>query len=236
MILRNVSDPSAARKVISDVSRSTSSPDAVPASPRPTGYVGLTFDDGPNPASTSALLEALEAGGARATFFIWGEHADQYPELLRDVRSAGMWIANHAYTHPHLPQIEEASAFQEISRTQQTIQRITGTAPTLFRPPYGETNAQVTAGAQRLGLTEVLWTVDSQDWNGAGTDQIVAAAATVQPGGVILMHDGYQTTIDAIPGILAGLASRGLRPGKIVHAPADVSGDGQISHAVAVAP
>ncbi|MDT0541875.1 MULTISPECIES: polysaccharide deacetylase family protein [Streptomyces] len=182
----------------------------------PNGYVGLTYDDGPNPSSTQALLTALRAGGAKATFFIWGQHAEQYPDLLRAEQAAGMWIANHTATHAHLTQIGEPAAYHEIATAQSTIQRITGQAPTLFRPPYGETNAQVKSDAARLGLTEVLWNVDSQDWNGAGTQQIVQAAATLRAGGIILMHDGgYQSTVGAVPQILSGLAARGLCPGRI---------------------
>ncbi|MFE2028839.1 polysaccharide deacetylase family protein [Streptomyces hygroscopicus] len=182
----------------------------------PGGYVGLTYDDGPNPASTQALLTALRAGGAKATFFIWGQHAEQYPDLLRAEQAAGMWIANHTMTHPHLTQIGEPAAYNEIAGAQNTIQRVTGQTPALFRPPYGETNAQVRSDEARLGLTEVLWSVDSQDWNGASTQQIVQAAATMRAGSIILMHDGgYQTTVGAVPQILSGLAARGLCPGRI---------------------
>jgi peptidoglycan/xylan/chitin deacetylase (PgdA/CDA1 family) len=83
---------------------------------------------------------------------------------------------------------------------------------------------QAAASLTFLGLTEVLWTVDSRDWAGASTDEIVQAASRLQPGGIILIHDGgYQTTIDAVPRMLSGLASRGLCPGKIVYTPADTS-------------
>jgi peptidoglycan/xylan/chitin deacetylase (PgdA/CDA1 family) len=183
---------------------------------QPTGYVGLTFDDGPHPSTTMPLLEALRAHGAPATFFIWGEHAEAHPDLLRAEVSAGMWIANHTYTHPRLSRLGEPAVVDEIASTQRTIRRITGLTPTLFRPPYGDTNTGIRAGAARLGLTEVLWSVDTLDWAGASTAEIVAAAATVRPGGIILMHDlGYQTTVDAVPQILRDLADRGLRPGRI---------------------
>ena len=193
------------------------------------GYVGLTYDDGPTASETTALLNALRSGGAKATFFIWGAHADQYPNLLRSEQQAGMWIGNHTYTHPHLTQIGEPAAYQEIARAQQTIRTITGLTPTLFRPPYGETSAQVHTDEARLGLTEVLWTADSRDWAGASTAQIVQAAATLQPGGIILMHDGYATTVNAVSPILSGLTGRGLCPGKIVYSAA-------LGRAVAVAP
>lgn len=207
------------------------------AGPCRNGYVGLTYDDGPNPISTMALLHELKAGHARATFFIWGQHAMQYPGLLKAEQAAHMWIGSHTFTHPHLTQIGEPAAYEEIASAQQAIWQITRRLPTLFRPPYGETGDQVRADEASLGLTEVLWTVDSRDWAGASADEIVQAASTLQPGGIILMHDGgYQTTIDALPRILADLASRGLCPGKIVYTPADISGDGQIFHAIAVAP
>lgn len=185
------------------------------------GFVGLTYDDGPNAGTTMQLLNALRAGGARATFFIWGQHAQQNPNLLRAEVSAGMWIANHTMTHPHLTQIGEPAAFNEISQAQQVIRQISGITPTLFRPPFGETNAQVRADEARLGLTEVLWSVDSRDWAGASTAQIVQAASTLRAGGIILMHDnGFQTTVQAVPQILSGLSSRGLCPGRIVRSAA----------------
>ena len=199
----------------------------------PPGYVALTFDDGPHPGSTVPLLRALQAARARATFFICGEHALQHPGLLRAQQAAQMWIGNHTFSHPRLTQLTEPAAYQEIARAQQAIRQITGQPPTLFRPPYGDTDGRVRAGAAGLGLAEVLWTVDSRDWAGATSDEIVAAAATVQPGGIILLHDGgYQATVDAVPHILRGLAGRGLRPGRIGYQPA---GDGR-RHAVAMAP
>ncbi|MGW4115712.1 polysaccharide deacetylase family protein, partial [Actinosynnema sp. NPDC004786] len=117
--------------------------------------------------------------------------------------------------HPHMTQLNQAQMTTEISQTQQAIQNATGTAPKLFRPPYGETNNTLKAVQAQFGLTEVLWNVDSQDWNNASTAQIVQAASTLQNGGVILMHDGYQTTINAIPQIAANLASRNLCTGMI---------------------
>jgi peptidoglycan/xylan/chitin deacetylase (PgdA/CDA1 family) len=180
------------------------------------GHVALTFDDGPHPATTIPLLEALYAGGALATFFIWGEHAVRHPDLLRTVRSTGMWIGNHTYTHPYLTRLRESAVLREIGQTQQIIRQITGLRPTLFRPPFGDTNAKVRWVAAHVGLAEVLWTVDTRDWAGASTRHIVRAAAAVQPGGIILMHDnGFHTTVRAVPEILSVLADRGLAPGKI---------------------
>ncbi|MBV1853723.1 polysaccharide deacetylase family protein [Catellatospora tritici] len=179
------------------------------------GYVALTYDDGPIAGNTTNLLNALTANGVRATFFNIGQKAQANPSLVQAQKNAGMWIGNHSWTHPHLTQLSTAQITSEISQTQQAIQQATGVAPKLFRPPYGETNATLKSIEAQFGLTEVLWSVDSQDWNGASTAQIVQAASTLQNGGVILMHDGYQTTVSAIPQIVANLNSRNLCAGMI---------------------
>ncbi|MGP4028282.1 polysaccharide deacetylase family protein [Actinomadura sp. 3N407] len=178
------------------------------------GYVALTFDDGPT-GQTSALLSALQRNGLRATMFNTGQNAQNNPSLVNAQKNAGMWIANHSWSHPHLTQLPQSQIMSELQRTQQALQQITGTAPRLFRPPYGETNSTVRAVEQQLGLTEVLWDVDSQDWNGASTAQIVQRAGSLQNGQVILMHDGYSTTIAAVPQIAANLKSRNLCAGMI---------------------
>ncbi|PNQ80127.1 xylanase deacetylase [Paenibacillus peoriae] len=179
------------------------------------GYVALTFDDGPNPSNTKALLSALKQNGLRATLFNLGQNAQNNPSLVRDQQAAGMWIGNHSWSHPHMTQLSTSQMSSEITRTQQTIQSITGTAPKLFRPPYGETNATLKSIETQNGLTEVLWNVDSQDWNGASTAQIVAAAGKLKNGDVILMHDQYQTTLQAIPQIAQNLKNRNLCSGMI---------------------
>ncbi len=177
--------------------------------------MGLTFDDGPIAGSTPALLSALRSAGVRATFFNIGNKVASNASLARSQKDAGMWIGNHSWTHPHLTQLSQSQISSELSQTQQALQQATGDTPKLFRPPYGETNSTLKAVEQQQGLTEVLWSVDSQDWNGASTSAIVQAASTLQNGGVILMHDGYQTTVNAIPQIVSDLTSRGLCAGMI---------------------
>lgn len=214
-------------------------PEPRPRPPRraacPERYVALTFDDGPTPATLPALLARLRAAGARATFFNQGDNAEANPELVLAQQQAGMWIGNHTYTHPHLPEVGEA-AFTEIHGTQQVLHRITGEWPALFRPPYGETNDQVRADEARLDLLEVLWTVDSRDWAGATADDIVATARALQPGGILLMHDWAQASIDALPQIINDLRDRGLHPGKIAFTPRKVPFGDTPFHAIAVAP
>ncbi|MFF3329466.1 polysaccharide deacetylase family protein [Streptomyces sp. NPDC002888] len=178
------------------------------------GYVGLTFDDGPS-GNTSALLNALKQNGLRATMFNQGQYAAANPSQVRAQVTAGMWVGNHSYTHPHLTQQSQAQIDSEISRTQQAIAGAGGGTPKLFRPPYGETDATVKSVAAKYGLTQIIWDVDSQDWNGASTDAIVQAAARLTNGQTILMHDWSANTLAAIPRIAQGLAARNLCAGMI---------------------
>jgi peptidoglycan/xylan/chitin deacetylase (PgdA/CDA1 family) len=178
------------------------------------GYVGLTFDDGPS-GNTPNLLNALRQNGLRATMFNEGQYAAAYPSQVRAEVSAGMWVGNHSYTHPHLTQMSQAQVDSEISRTQQAIANAGGGTPKLFRPPYGETNSTVQSVEARYGLRQIIWDVDSQDWNNASVDAIVQANGRLTNGQVILMHEWPGNTLAAIPRIAQVLASRGMCAGMI---------------------
>ncbi|MGH3380074.1 MAG: polysaccharide deacetylase family protein [Actinoallomurus sp.] len=179
------------------------------------GYVGLTFDDGPSNDHTPALLNALRQNGLRATLFNEGQYAAAYPSQVQAEAAAGMWIGDHSYTHPHLTQESQAQIDSELGQTQQAIANAGGGTPKLFRPPYGETNATLKSVEARYGLTEIIWDVDSQDWNGASTDQIVQANARLGNGQIILMHEWPANTLAAIPRIAQTLAGKGLCAGMI---------------------
>ncbi|CCH28493.1 polysaccharide deacetylase family protein [Actinosynnema sp. NPDC047251] len=189
----------------------------VPANAAPgcSGYVALTYDDGPNPGFVRPLLAALKAARARATFFDVGARAEERPDLVRETVRAGHWLGNHSWSHPALTTLPPTELTAELSRTQDVLREATGRTPTLFRPPYGDTNDAVRAEARRQGLTEVLWTVDTVDWSGVPTEAIVRSATAAKSGDIILMHDGYQTTVDAVPQIVKGLKAKHLCPGKI---------------------
>jgi len=147
--------------------------------------------------------------------FNTGQNAASYPAQVRAQVAAGMWVANHSYTHPHLTQLSQAQVDSEISRTQSAIANAGGGTPKLFRPPYGETNATVQSVAAKYGLRQIIWDVDSQDWNNASTDAIVAAVGRLGNGQIILMHDWPANTRAAIPRIAQNLASRGMCAGAI---------------------
>lgn len=178
------------------------------------GYVGLSFDDGPGD-TTAELLSALRENGLRATMFNQGDNATAHPQLVASQVEAGMWVGNHSYSHPHMTELTESEMDEEISRAQEAIADAGGGVPELFRPPYGETNETLRAVAEARGLTEILWDVDSMDWNGATVEQIVQANAGLTDGQVIVMHDWPPNTLAAIPRIAETLKGKGLCSGEI---------------------
>jgi endo-1,4-beta-xylanase len=179
------------------------------------GYVALTFDDGPTGSTTNQLINALRQGGATATVFPTGSNAQANPSLMQAYRNAGLQIGNHSWDHPHLTTMTQSQMQSQLSRTQQAIQQTAGVTPNLFRPPYGETNATLRQVEASLGLREIIWDVDSQDWNNVSAAQIRQAAGRLTNGQIILMHDWPQNTIQALPGILQDLQSRNLCTGHI---------------------
>ncbi|SHG76276.1 polysaccharide deacetylase family protein [Streptoalloteichus hindustanus] len=190
---------------------------ATAATPHCSGYVALTYDDGPHKQFTRPLLSALQSVGARATFFNIGYNEEANPDLLRATVAAGMWLGNHSWSHPHLTKVDPAELTKQLAETQRVTREIVGQTPTLFRPPYGDTNAAVEAEARRQGMAQVMWTVDTWDWAGVSTEKIVKAASTAKAGGIILMHDGHRNTLAAVVPIVRDLRARGLCPGKIVN-------------------
>ncbi len=177
------------------------------------GYVALTFDDGPG-GNTNTLLGILKTAGVQATLFNIGQNAASNAALVKAEVAAGMWVSNHSYTHGHMTSMSQSQMQDELSKTNQTLTQ-NGASPKVFRPPYGETNATLQSAASAAGLKLVTWDVDSQDWNGASTDAIVSAAGKLTNGQVLLMHDTYQTTNAAIPKIVANLKAKGLCAGMI---------------------
>jgi endo-1,4-beta-xylanase len=181
----------------------------------PAGYVALTFDDGPTSGTTNQLISALQQKGATAVVFPTGQNAQANASGMRAYANAGLQIGNHSWDHPYLTNMSQAQVQQQLSSTQQTIQQTSGVTPKLFRPPYGSTNSTVRQVASSLGLTEVIWDVDSKDYDSASVSAIRQAASGLRAGQVILMHDWPANTIQALPGILDDLAARGLCTGHI---------------------
>jgi peptidoglycan/xylan/chitin deacetylase (PgdA/CDA1 family) len=177
--------------------------------PRPGRMVALTFDGGPS-SHTPRVLSILRRHGAHATFFVRGDAISGRTALLRRQLAEGHELANHSYSHPHLP------SYRQLARTTRLIRAATGFSPCLFRPPYGDWDGRLVGDAWRLGMATIQWDVDTLDSLGAGPGTVRARASSLPgPGSIILMHDGEgvrPASLRMLPGILAALRRRNLRP------------------------
>ena len=159
--------------------------------------VALTFDDGPSGTSTPVLLEGLRKRGVRATFFVVGENVEkgENAQILREMSADGHLIGNHTYNHVQLDKISKEAAKEEIETTNQKIFEITGVYPAWLRPPYGEWRKNLDFYVE---MFPVLWDVDTLDWKSKNVDSIMKIVRSeVSDGAVILMHDAYQSSVDA---------------------------------------
>lgn len=177
----------------------------------PHKLLALTFDDGPDERITSQILDALAEHGARATFFVLGRQAKTHPELLQRIVAEGHALGNHSYSHPQRTTASEAQS--ELDRTDALIADVAGQKPTVYRPPYGIVDGNLTRAALALGYAAVLWTISSADTRPIDADTIARNVIyTPNPGDIVLMHDGagHQATADAVPRILRELGEAGF--------------------------
>ncbi len=172
--------------------------------------ISLTFDDGPHPLGTPAVLDAL--GDTKATFFMVGERVLKAPDVAREVVARGHEIAIHAHRHRHLLRLTPRAIARDLDEAYDAIATHTGTAPTLHRPPYGIYSWPALREVRRRGWTPLLWSRWGHDWRARTTPGRIAAEVTrdLQPGDVLLLHDGddysapgsWRNTVAALPEIL----------------------------------
>jgi peptidoglycan/xylan/chitin deacetylase (PgdA/CDA1 family) len=183
-----------------------------------TKMVALTFDDGPTPYSSPAILSFLEQSHTPATFFVLGQYAKAYPYLIRREAADGFAIGVHTWDHPDMQLLSVSARAYQFGATIQQLHTDLGSGfcAWLWRPPYGAVDSAIVAQADAFGLTTIYWDVDPADWSRPGTMVIVnRVLSQVRPGSIILLHDGpaaREQTAAALPYILAGLRSRGLVP------------------------
>jgi peptidoglycan/xylan/chitin deacetylase (PgdA/CDA1 family) len=182
--------------------------------------VALTFDDGPHPEGTPAVLEALGAAGARATFFLVGEQVLRRPAVAAQIAAAGHLIALHGHRHRLQLRLTAVQVAGDLARGAAAIQDATGVTPVLHRPPYGIYSGGGLAAAREAGLKPLLWSRWGKDWRRFTTPRRIAARAVgrARPGDVILLHDAdfysargsFRHTVEALPAILTELERRGI--------------------------
>lgn len=182
--------------------------------------VAITFDDGPHPEGTPAVLEALARLGAPATFFLTGEQVARYPAVAREIVDRGHSIGLHGHLHRPLPLRMPRSSAQDIRTAYAVIEQATAAEPSLYRPPYGAANPAALLAARRAGLRPVLWARWGRDWERRASAASVSARLTrnLRGGEILLLHDAdhyaapgsWRTTVAALPAIAETVVRAGL--------------------------
>lgn len=169
--------------------------------------VALTFDDGPNAKYTPKLLAGLKERGVSATFFLMGKNIGGNEKLVRQIQEEGHLIGNHTYNHVQLNRISEARAREEIEKTSNEIYEVTGEYPAYIRPPFGSWRRNLELSVSML---PVFWDIDTLDWKSQNVKAVLRIVnAQVHDGSIILMHDGYQSSVDAALEIVDTLTREG---------------------------
>ncbi len=199
-----------------------------PALERLEAGVALTFDDGPDPDGTPAVLDALAAAGARAVFFLVGEQVEAHPDLARRVADEGHAVALHGFRHVEHDELG-AAVRADLERGAAATSAATGVEPRLYRPPYGRFTEESYRAVSELGLEPVYWSAWGGDWEPIPAERIAELAIRdLVPGAILLLHDSarYATrpsaapTAAALPAILAEMRDRGLEPVTVPAGPA----------------
>lgn len=170
--------------------------------------VALTFDDGPS-EYTWQIVQALENAGGRATFFVVGNRVPTHQAALERILSIGNEIASHSFSHPSLVKLSQDQIRVQVQNTDAVLVNAVGITAALLRPPYGAINEQV---AQTVGKPMILWSVDTQDWKSRNKDKVIQHVKThVQDGDIVLMHDLYESTAEAVEVLAPWLVEQGYQ-------------------------
>lgn len=180
---------------------------AADTQPREVKKIAITFDDGPHPVYTPKLLEGLRKRDVVATFFVTGENAEQYPEIIKQMSEDGHLIGNHTYSHIQLTSSNREKFRAELVKTNEVLKEITGKDVSFVRPPYGSWDKSF---ENELNMFPVLWNVDPLDWCCNNADCIVQKVEkNAKENAIILLHDYYKTSVQAALRIVDDLTKQG---------------------------
>lgn len=172
-----------------------------------TKKVALTFDDGPHPEYTPLLLDGLKERNVSAAFFLMGKNAEKYPDIVERMAKEGHTVGNHSYSHVQLSAMKEIEACKEMTQANRVIEAITGKKPDYIRPPFGAWSHNLDC---ITNMIVVLWDVDPLDWKCQNTDLVVKrVVSNVKEDDIILLHDSYETTVEATFQIIDTLQKEG---------------------------
>jgi polysaccharide deacetylase family sporulation protein PdaB len=170
----------------------------------------ITFDAAWGDASTKELVDILGRYDVKATFFVIGKWAEQYPDDVKMLADNGMEVMSHSYAHDHMTQLSSDAIKADINKCSDAIEKLTGTRPTLFRCPYGDYDDHVINAVRSLGMEPIQWDVDSLDWKGIKAPEIEKRVESkVKNGSIILFHNAGENTPQALPSVIEYLLSQG---------------------------
>ena len=188
-------------------------------------HVALTFDDGPDPVSTPAFLDLLDAYDRRATFFVLGEHVAAHRQVVEDIAARGHELGVHGWDHRWVGRKRYPTLVADLARTSTAVSEISGRPVRWFRPPYGVLTRADLRAAHDTGLETVLWSAWGRDWESRATPASVVGtlSRTLAPGGTVLLHDSDRTsaphswlaTLAATEVLLEGWAADGTDVGPL---------------------
>lgn len=175
--------------------------------------LAMTFDDGPHPTLTPKLLDIMKQRNIKGTFFVLGQNAARYPDIMRRMVAEGHEVANHTWSHPSLTSRSDAQIRTELQKSEDAILRITGVRPRLLRPPYGATNRRIEQWIYNdFGYSTIMWSVDPQDWRRPGVSVVTSRLVSgAHKGAIMLAHDIHPPTITAMPAMFDQLLAKGYR-------------------------
>ncbi len=173
--------------------------------------VTLTMNCAWNADDIDKILETLEQNNVKITFFMVGDWVDKYPEAVKKIYDAGHEIGTHSDTHPHVNNLSYEQNIEEIEKSNDKIEAITGNRTNLYRTPYGEYNETVIKAAQDKGYYTIQWSLDTLDYTGnSGNEMWNRIKDKIGPGDIILMHNGTEHTADSLEMILKNIQKEGL--------------------------
>ncbi len=187
--------------------------------------VALTFDDGPEPATTPRILDALESENAKATFFVIGNHVPGHESIVQREHALGNEVGNHSWSHPNFAKLTPVQMQDQLNKTQDIIVSTGVPAPRVFRLPYGSATPTM---LNTIHMPIILWNVDPKDWHENNPANLVSVVeAQARPGAIIIMHDSKPTTAAAAHQIVQDLKAKYnlVTVSELLQLPADAQGE-----------
>ncbi|WP_077367151.1 polysaccharide deacetylase family sporulation protein PdaB [Anaerosalibacter sp. Marseille-P3206] len=172
--------------------------------------IAISFDAAWGTEYTKDILDTLDKYEVKTTFFLVGFWVDKYPELVKEIHDRGHEIGNHSTNHPYMSKLSEEQIIEELSKTGNKIEELTGERPILFRPPYGDYNDKLIKVCMENGYYPIQWDVDSLDWKELGTQAVVdRVTRNVNNGSIVLFHNNAKYVSEYLPIVLEKLQKEG---------------------------